>query len=51
MFIFHGISLLYYEDIKQQEIEQRGDTLIIVPFWWDGKEERYKSEEIGRQGK
>jgi len=29
--------------LKQQLAKEKDLTLISVPFWWDGKEERYLS--------
>ena len=28
------------DELKQQLVREKGITLITVPFWWDGKEER-----------
>ena len=28
--------------LKQQLAKEKDLTLISVPFWWDGKEERYR---------
>lgn len=26
--------------IKRRLVEERGITLLVIPYWWDGKEER-----------
>jgi len=28
------------DKVKQQLAKQKGITLITVPFWWDGRQER-----------
>ena len=30
-------------DAKVRALSARGDTLITIPCWWDGSEERYAS--------
>eukprot|EP00026_Physarum_polycephalum_P001288 Phypoly_transcript_01289.p1 GENE.Phypoly_transcript_01289~~Phypoly_transcript_01289.p1 ORF type:complete len:982 (+),score=115.84 Phypoly_transcript_01289:110-3055(+) len=29
----------YKDDTKKGLVQRRGDTLVLVPFWWDGKEQ------------
>ena len=29
--------------VKKIALDQRGETLVTVPCWWDGKEDRYES--------
>lgn len=31
--------------IKSAEVRQRGETMIVVPCWWDGKTDRYYNPE------
>lgn len=30
----------YHQGLKQEAVLERGDTLVLVPFWWDGDERR-----------
>lgn len=32
------------DEVKQKQLEQKGITLIQVPFWWDWSLERYAVE-------
>lgn len=51
LFIYLFIYLLLYllifiAELKKKELSSRGETLIIVPCWWDGSDERLSSYKI-----
>lgn len=35
---FSGDSLIF-ADVKKDVVQHRGESLISVPYWWDGTEE------------
>lgn len=40
-----AVALTTYVGFKQQDMISRGETLIVIPCWWDGTTERYEIDE------
>lgn len=34
-------SLDRFVDYKREKVQSHGDTLVVVPCWWDGEKERF----------
>lgn len=33
--------IIIFAGLKQKVLSERGETLIVVPCWWDGSDERF----------
>ena len=29
------------DSLKEEQLRKRNETVVIVPYWWDGEKERY----------
>jgi len=43
--VYHPLEKLQQRDQIKQTLAAKNDiTLITIPFWWDGKADRYKNK-------
>jgi hypothetical protein len=42
---------LIHKALKKDTANKRGTSLILVPCWWDGTQERYAEEGERRKGR